>query len=284
MKKLYALILVAFAISANAQTIAQWNYDADLPAAMLPTTGSGTFTTIGGVEDNLTGGVMPAGNPSTGKAYSIKTFPAPATASGTAGFQWMVATANYGNITVSFDPRGSNTASKWQQYEYTTNGGATWTVIGNNGGLLTNTFTATPMVTVNVPAAANNNDMFGFRIVAIYAPGTSDYAAVGATSTYSQGGAWRVDNVTFSGTSLGVKQNNIAGLKVFPNPVKGGNLNITSDSNENKSVVIYDVLGKQVLKANVVSGSVNVSALNAGVYIAKITEAGKTATTKLVIE
>ena len=57
MKKLYTLLSVfVLAITANAQTtITQWNFDAATPAAaMLPTTGTGTFTTIGGVEDNLT--------------------------------------------------------------------------------------------------------------------------------------------------------------------------------------------------------------------------------------
>lgn len=90
--------------------------------------------------------------------------------------------------------------------------------------------------------------------------------------------------VPFGTYSLANKQFNIAGLKVYPNPVKGGNLFITSDSNETKSVVIFNVLGKQVLTTTVNEGPVNVSNLNAGVYIVKITETGKTATKKLVIE
>lgn len=84
--------------------------------------------------------------------------------------------------------------------------------------------------------------------------------------------------------NLATKDFGIAGLKVYPNPVKGGNLFITSDSNETKAVAIYNVLGKQVLTATVNDAPVNVSNLSAGVYIVKITEAGKTATKKLVIE
>ena len=82
---------------------------------------------------------------------------------------------------------------------------------------------------------------------------------------------------------LGVKQNSISGLRVYPNPVVDGNLFITSDSNESKSVAVYDVLGKQVLKTVVTNQAINVSGLNSGVYIVKITEEGKTATRKLVI-
>ena len=279
MKKLYTLLFV-FAItvtSVSAQTtIAQWNFDAELPASMNPTIGSGTFTTIGGVEDNLTAGAMPAGNP--GKAYSIKTFPEQGTASGTAGFQFAVSTANYSGITVSFDPRGSGTASKWQQYEYSTDG-TTWNIAGNNAGGLLNDFTV--HVELALPVAATNSPNFKFRIVSIFAPSTVEYAPVG--TAYGTGGAWRIDNVTFTGTSLSVNQNAISGLKVYPNPVTNGTLFIDSDSNASKAVAIFDVLGKQVVKTTT-EQAVNVSNLKGGVYIVKITEDGKTATRKLVIK
>ena len=284
MKKLYTLLFFSFALTINAQTvISQWDFDAATPAAaMLPTTGSGTFMTIGGVEENLTSGAMPAGNPSTGKAFSVKTFPAQGTASRTAGFQFAVSTANYTGITVSFDPRSSGTGSKWQQYEYTTDG-VTWNIISDNAGALVNSFTATPMVTVTLPAAADNQANLVFRIVSIFVPTTSAYDSV-AGGTYAEGGAWRIDNATFSGTAaLGVKQSKIAGLNIYPNPVTNGILNITSDNNEVKAVTVFDILGKQVLKANVSTQPMNVSSLSKGVYILKITEAGQTASRKLVI-
>jgi hypothetical protein len=84
--------------------------------------------------------------------------------------------------------------------------------------------------------------------------------------------------------TLANKEFAIAGLKVYPNPVVNGNLYITSDSNEAKQVTVYDVLGKQVVKATVTDQPVNVSALNSGIYMVKITEEGKTATRKLVIQ
>ncbi|WP_343623198.1 lamin tail domain-containing protein [Flavobacterium lindanitolerans] len=83
--------------------------------------------------------------------------------------------------------------------------------------------------------------------------------------------------------SLGVKDNEIAGLKVYPNPVTNGKLFITTDSNIEKTVAIYDVLGKQVVNTKA-TDFVSVSNLKGGVYIVKITEEGKTATRKLVIK
>jgi len=282
MKKLYTLLFTAvLAFSATAQTtISQWDFDAATPAAaMLPSTGSGTFSTIGGVEDNLTSGAMPAGNPSTGKGYSIKTFPEQGVASGTAGYQFNVSTVGYSSIGITFDPRSSNTGSKWQQFEYSIDG-TSWIVLSNNGGLLGNDF-ANP-VSLTLPATANNNANFKFRIVSIFEPSTSNYAAVGATSTYGTGGAWRIDNFTVTGGTLGVKQNSIAGLQVYPNPVVDGKLYINTTANASKAVAIYDVLGKQVVNTTT-ENAVNVSSLNAGVYIVKVTEEGKTATRKLVI-
>lgn len=99
-----------------------------------------------------------------------------------------------------------------------------------------------------------------------------------------QGAAAFSTVVPFGQFTLASQEFAIAGLKVFPNPVKNGNLYISSDSNVSKSVAVYDVLGKQVVNTTVSNQPINVSSLNAGVYIVKITEAGKTATRKLVIE
>ncbi len=84
---------------------------------------------------------------------------------------------------------------------------------------------------------------------------------------------------------LSVNQNSaIAGLKVYPNPVSSGTLFIKSASNDQKSIAIYDILGKQVMNTVLVNDSVNVSTLTSGIYVVKITESGKTETRKLVIE
>jgi hypothetical protein len=77
---------------------------------------------------------------------------------------------------------------------------------------------------------------------------------------------------------------NINGLTMYPNPVSGNTLYLTSTANAAMSVQIFDLLGKEVLKATVVNNAVNVSGLNAGVYMVKVTEEGKTASRKLVIQ
>ena len=71
---------------------------------------------------------------------------------------------------------------------------------------------------------------------------------------------------------------------MYPNPLKGNTLFITSTANAEMSVQIFDIVGKEVVKSTVINNSINVSGLNAGVYIVKVTEEGKTATRKLVIQ
>ncbi len=101
---------------------------------------------------------------------------------------------------------------------------------------------------------------------------------------YSNSSDLYIDNVVLSDGTSSVKNNNIAGLSVYPNPATGNTLYITSHNSVEKSVVVFDVLGKQVINATTVNGVVNIANLTAGVYIVKVTEEGKTATRKLVVK
>lgn len=70
---------------------------------------------------------------------------------------------------------------------------------------------------------------------------------------------------------------------VFPNPATNGFVNITSASQSQKEVYVYDVLGKLLIKQNLSGTRLNTQSLKAGVYILKITQDGRTETKKLVI-
>ncbi len=84
--------------------------------------------------------------------------------------------------------------------------------------------------------------------------------------------------------TLGTQQEEITGLKVYPNPVSNGTLFIETSANAEKTVTVYDVLGKQVLNTTTSNNAINVASLHTGVYIVNITEEGKTASRKLVIK
>jgi hypothetical protein len=78
--------------------------------------------------------------------------------------------------------------------------------------------------------------------------------------------------------------NAIDGLRMYPNPLSGNVLNFNTTANAELDIQIFDILGKQVLTSKVLNNSLNVNGLNAGIYIVKITEEGKTATRKLVVK
>jgi hypothetical protein len=90
-------------------------------------------------------------------------------------------------------------------------------------------------------------------------------------------------NTTVQGL-LAVNAPSIKGLKVYPNPVTNGRLAVETAANSSKTIAIYDLVGKQVFGTVTNENNIDVSNLQAGIYVINITEAGKTATQKLVIE
>jgi hypothetical protein len=75
----------------------------------------------------------------------------------------------------------------------------------------------------------------------------------------------------------------IEGLNLYPNPVSGDRVYITSKNDLDKQIIIFDVLGKKVLQTLITTKELNISDLSPGVYIIKITEEEATSTRKLII-
>lgn len=73
-------------------------------------------------------------------------------------------------------------------------------------------------------------------------------------------------------------------LGFYPNPVTSGKIFITSKTNLDKEIVIFDVLGKKIYQTTLSSSrELNISFIPTGVYIIKISEGDITATRKLII-
>ncbi len=82
-----------------------------------------------------------------------------------------------------------------------------------------------------------------------------------------------------------IAANDIAGLKVYPNPVTDKTIYITSDNQTEKTLHIYNVLGKEVFTATVNDNQgVNIGQLQAGIYLMKIVENEHVALQKLIIK
>ncbi|WP_299012661.1 T9SS type A sorting domain-containing protein [uncultured Polaribacter sp.] len=85
---------------------------------------------------------------------------------------------------------------------------------------------------------------------------------------------------------LNVTNNTILEFSTYPNPITNKELTIVTSNSNTKEIVIYNLLGKKVLatKFSEVKTTIDVSEVNNGIYILKVTEEGKTATKKLIIQ
>lgn len=255
MKKLYTLLFVtALGLTATAQNL-----------VTNPTFNNGLTGWTAGFSTAYTLPTLVAADGSDG-SNSVQYI-----ATATTGFYQDVPVTAGHTLKISFwyKSTGDNTDSRiWSNYKdaagtiiYQETANTDDPLRNNNGWLPTATTWTLKEITVVAPANVTTLTL--------------------AVRAYT-GGTVSFDQFSVVDQTLSTKDNAIAGLKVYPNPVTGGKFFISSDANTEKAVVIYDVLGKQV--ANVkATEAVNVANLNAGVYIVKITEEGKTATRKLVI-
>lgn len=78
----------------------------------------------------------------------------------------------------------------------------------------------------------------------------------------------------------------IEGLSIYPNPASNGHqyIYISSKKKLNKNVKVYNALGRQILSRMLVDKALDISGLNTGIYILKISENNITETRKLVIK
>ena len=90
-------------------------------------------------------------------------------------------------------------------------------------------------------------------------------------------------NAQVSTVETSAKEVPIEGLSIYPNPASGQKVFVTTKDNNPKKIEIYNVLGKNVLVANLIGNELNISTLEPGVYIMKIQEGKSSATRKLVV-
>lgn len=74
-------------------------------------------------------------------------------------------------------------------------------------------------------------------------------------------------------------------FSIYPNPTNTGLVSVSSSNNDKMNIQVFDVLGKQIKSMNLsTSMSFDVSDLNSGIYIIKITQNNNATTKRLVVE
>ncbi len=73
-------------------------------------------------------------------------------------------------------------------------------------------------------------------------------------------------------------------ISITPNPSTSGYVNIISKTDGIKNVIVFDMLGQQVINTRLSSDRLEISELSSGVYIVKIEQGQFTMTKKLIIK
>lgn len=215
-----SLLALAAASSAQAAIITQWDFGT---GTLTPNIGTGTANYVGGVAASGSGFATGV----TGSGWNTTTYAAQSAGSGTRGVLFLTSTVGFEDISVSLDHRASGTASRWARFEYTTDGGTSWTAHSNNaGGLSPHDTFYSFNIDLSSLTSVDNNPNFGFRVVSIFSPQAFDQnnslapfganaaymranagavyspSSSSATGDYGATGTWRFDNVTINGTAV----------------------------------------------------------------------------------
>jgi hypothetical protein len=71
---------------------------------------------------------------------------------------------------------------------------------------------------------------------------------------------------------------------LYPNPAVNDVVYVTTRKNDAKSIVIFDVFGKVVLRDRITTTALNIAILVPGVYVLQVQENDKKMTRKLVVK
>ena len=124
-----------------------------------------------------------------------------------------------------------------------------------------------------------NDDSCGLQSeITFTSDGTTTYFIM-VEGFSSNNGAFTMN---ISGT-LGIDDNEIENMIIYPNPANDGFVNIVSSEMGDKFVELFDINGRKVLSTSISGERLDISSLEAGFYMTRVTINGKSSTSKLII-
>ena len=84
--------------------------------------------------------------------------------------------------------------------------------------------------------------------------------------------------------SLGISDVDLLNLRIYPNPVDGNSVTILSSVSGDKFVEVFDINGRKVISTTIFNDDLDVSNLVSGFYTTKVTIAGNTSVSKLIVK
>ena len=93
---------------------------------------------------------------------------------------------------------------------------------------------------------------------------------------------WFIDDVSVWST-LSIDDVDTLDMIIYPNPVDGNYVTITSPVNGLKNIEVFDINGRRVMDTVISNDTLDVSSINSGFYMIKVTIDGQTKISKLVV-
>jgi hypothetical protein len=201
--------VASLTLGGTAVPLAFWNFNGPFdPTNAAPFQGIGNAFPV-----NVQSFVQPTRDandltPGNNTALGTQNYPAATVSNKQSGVQFNVSTRGAKNIKISFDLRGTATASRYQRLQYTTNGTDFIDYPASQliGILQVGTYNTYNYDLTGFPGVANNTN-FGIRLVtefestALYG-NTNDATYVGVSSGYSAGGTVSYDLVDITGDAI----------------------------------------------------------------------------------
>ena len=94
---------------------------------------------------------------------------------------------------------------------------------------------------------------------------------------------WFVDDITVAEDTWSVDDVDPLDMRIYPNPVDGNFVTILSPVNGTKYIQVFDIMGKRVMDTTINNDTLDVSSINSGFYMIKVTIDGQSKISKLVV-
>jgi hypothetical protein len=195
----------------SADIITQWNFNSVAPdnkpstGTTMPYIGSGAASLVGGTTESFGSGSI-GDTADDDSSWVTTTYAPPFTGNLTRGVQFAVDTRGYKDIVLSWEQNISSTASKYNQFRYSVDGGDHFFNFKtpDDNGPFDHSFAGvwnSYSVDLTGISGVNNNANLVLQFLAVFAPGTNNYVSPNTEiGDYASSGQWRFDMVTVQGT------------------------------------------------------------------------------------
>lgn len=137
-------------------------------------------------------------------------------------------------------------------------------------------------VTDGTNTIIKRTDFFSADYIGQLIPQNNIYSLVAVAGEYN--GTAQIYVRDLNDFTLSSNSFDVAAFGLYPNPTSTGKVTITTTNSGTVTAAVYNVLGKEVINRTITNNTLDVSNLNTGLYIVKLTQNGNSVTKKLVVK